>query len=187
MAAFLDEIKRRRPSASDLELERAAWDANARNRPRFNLEVFTLFGADILSEDLQSMEAWPYLTPEWRELLPTFPLVGKQLEEFRGSTLTHLVNLGQAHTISRSTLCVPAGLSKTYVWCPMNSWIMDVTPQDAEIIRHRPDIRPKFRPVDHADGPQVVQTFERETVGAPIVATSQEEARDIAAELGIQL
>lgn len=186
MTKFIEQVKHRRPDATPIQIERFAHTVNARNRPRQNFEIFQLFGADVMTDDLESLDVWPHVSKEWKKFLPKLPtLTGTIIPEKDGAVLNNLLVMRKYSEVNRASICVPPGLSRSYIWCRSNQWIQDVSFEDAEIIRHRPDLRSKFRPVDNADGPQIVQAYKRLPDADPIIAKTRGDIHDIAKELGL--
>jgi hypothetical protein len=170
--AFVERVRAANPSLTDPQVESVVRRANATYKPRFPQQVWTLFGADILSDTLTSMDAWQLLDPSWRRDLPLFPMDGGHL--ITGDDAPQLAAAIQhysVNTINRRSLLVPAGLSKTYVWRRENAWIQEVADPDVAIIRQTPILNQCFRNPDGAAGPVTVERYERRVADRHTFAT----------------
>lgn len=178
---FVAAVKAASPHLDDAQIMAVVHRENARKRPRHNKRRFHMFGADILSTDLKSMDAWAYLHPIWQRDLPLYPLEGgKLIRSTDEDAPVHLQTAIASHGINqvnRRSLLVPAGLSKTYVWCAGNNWMQEVADADVAIIRNTPVVRLMFRDPNLADGPLQIQDYRREPTGEIYRFSSAEEAQ----------
>lgn len=97
-----------------------------------------LFGRDILSDDVQSLPWWKYLSNYYRRLILSHPVdSGLKLGNGLVDVKKAISYKGgeQRQGISRSSLISVPGLENSYVWCKMGSWEQDVTPHDLRIIQ----------------------------------------------------
>lgn len=97
-----------------------------------------LFGRDILSDDVQSLPWWKYLSNYYRRLILSHPIdSGLKLDNGLIDVKKAISYKGgeQRQGISRSSLISVPGLENSYVWCKMGSWEQDVTPHDLRIIQ----------------------------------------------------
>jgi len=129
---FLDELRAKYgATVSERGIQEIAAREFQRRKPRNPAMVVHLFGRDILTDDLTTIEAWPMVDPKEKRVL---------------ERLT---------PAQREKKVDPEGLSKTYVWRKSNGWVQDVTEADAEVLR-RSTARGWFRDID-VKGPFVVQ------------------------------
>lgn len=161
-------MKAARPGITDAQIMALVHRENARKRWRHKKWVFQMFGADILSEDLQSMDAWPYLPERWKRDLPKFPVTGGEIIRHTDDDAVNLqfaIRTKGMERVNRRSLLVPDGLSKTYVWSITNQWIQEVTEEDAAILRAHPTLKMMFRNPNFASGPLQVQDYRRQSTG----------------------
>lgn len=175
--SFVANIKKANPALTDVQVERVVRLANAKYRPRFKLQIWTLFGADIMSEDLMSIDAWQYLDKDWRRDLPLFPLDGGDVidAELHGAkALDAALKMHGPSRINRRSLLVPAGLSKTYVWRRENAFTQEVHDNDVEILRQTPVLNRCFRDRDQANGPLTIEYFQRGTASRELLRNAND-------------
>lgn len=146
-------------------------------KPRTKGRFVYLFGADIMSADIESIPAWPYMNDAVRERILSHPTEGGiTLEEKVAGdddpTQIELIQAGLANSqyragVNRSVLISPRGLQNTYVWCYENRWLQDVTDADARLILGVRGADQKFRDrtihgpyedVRSYEGPNIVRT-----------------------------
>lgn len=97
-----------------------------------------LFGRDILSDDVQSLPWWKYLSRHYQRLILSHPVdSGLVLNNGVADVKRAISYKGgeQRKGISRRSLISIPGLENTYIWCKMGSWEQDVSPHDLKIIR----------------------------------------------------
>lgn len=178
---FVAAVKAASPHLDDAGIMAVVHRENARKRPRHNRQRFHVFGADILSDDLQSMEAWPYLHPIWKRDLPMYPLEGgrhiRTTDEDAPAHLQSAIASHGAHQVNRRTLLVPEGLSKTYVWCEANNWMQEVADADVAIIRNTRILNLMFRDPNLAEGPMQIQGYQRQPTGEVYRFNTAQEAQ----------
>lgn len=166
MRKFVGAVQAYKPGITDTEIESVVHRESVRKRPRHNGQQFQVFGADIMSDDLKSMDAWPHLIGQWQRDLPMFPLQGGIVvgsdEEYAAVRLKVAIDTHGAQHINRASLLVPEGLSKTYVWCQANGFTQQVTDADVAIIRRTQILNLMFRNPDIADGPMRIEGFMRQ-------------------------
>lgn len=109
--AFIDTLKVKYPTVSDDNLERIAEQELWKIKPRLPHTEAFLIGADVLTDDITTIEAWKDLGPKSRRFFQSH--TGQQLFAMRD----------------------PQGLSKTYVWNRGNRWIQEVADTDLPILR----------------------------------------------------
>lgn len=176
---FVAAVKAASPHLDDTQIMAVVHRENARKRPRHNRRVFHMFGADILSDDLQSMDAWPYLHHTWKRDLPLYPIQGgkhiRSTDDDAPVILQTAIASHGIHHVNRRTLLVPAGLSKTYVWCQANNWMQEVADADVAIIRDTPVVKYMFRDPNIADGPLRIENYRREPIPGEIYRFSSVE------------
>lgn len=157
---FVEAVRFKRPSISEWDLMTIVHETNARLRPRNARQQLILFGMDIMSDALADIEGWRFIDSTWKNLVPLFPLyTGELISEQDGAKLMSAISTRSFSLINRASLVTPPGLSRTYVWTRENEFIQDVVDQDVDRIRTNPRLRSLFRPVDFADGPQIIQSF----------------------------
>lgn len=126
---------------------------------------FIVWGEDIMTHDLSSIEAWPYLIPLWRRELPLYPVQGGAVldvdDERRTMTLQGAIASMGPRNINRRSLIVPRGIRRTYVWCNENQWTQEVLDHDVKIIRETPIHRHCFQSAEVSTGELVLQGYER--------------------------
>lgn len=178
---FVAAVKAASPHLDDAQIMAVVHRENARKRPRHTRQRFHVFGADILSNDLQSMDAWPYLHDIWKRDLPMYPLEGgrhiRSTDEDAPVHLQTAIASHSAHQVNRRTLLVPEGLSKTYVWCQANNWMQDVADADVVILRNTPILNLMFRDPSLASGPLQIQGYQRLSTGEKYQFNSADEAQ----------
>lgn len=181
IAKFVAAVKAASPHLDDVQIMAVVHRENARKRPRHSKRTFHIFGADILSDDLQSMDAWPYLHHIWKRDLSKYPLEGgrhiRSTDEDAPVHLQTAIASHSAHQVNRRTLLVPAGLSKTYVWCQANNWMQDVADTDVAIIRNTRTLNLMFRDPHLADGPLQIQDYRRQATGEIYKFKTADEAK----------
>jgi hypothetical protein len=160
--AFVAAVKRARPDYSDKQVVETVRRGNATYKPRHRGSHWQLFGRDILTDDLQSLPAWPYIDAWWQKHLPLFPVNGGEMiaGETAAMTLQAAIDGYGVHRINRRSLLIPAGLSQSYVWTRANAWVQDVADADVAILRATPMINQCFRSAEQASGPVTARTYE---------------------------
>lgn len=165
---WVERIRAAHPGISDIAVEGVLRRANAKYRPRLDMLPWVLFGADIMADDLTSIDAWAYLDIRTKAALQAYPVHGGELitenTPGRAMTLKRAIDTYGQHGVNRASLMVPAGLSKTYVWCKANGFVQNVTDADAAIIRSTPVLNQCFRSASNADTALQYERFEREPV-----------------------
>ena len=172
---FIKRVRFKQPNISEWELMKVIHHGNAKHRPRNARQVFHLFGRDIMSDDLTQIDVWAFVTPQWRNLVPKFPIhTGELLDVAHDANKLELAMAAkQFELVNRGSLISPFGLSRTYVWAPETNWIQDVRDRDVDLIRQNPFTYPLFRPIDLAEGPQRVESYT-----LPVVDQTQTTIRD---------
>lgn len=180
-AKWAGAVRAANPSLDDEQVERVLHRENARNRPRHPNGLFMLFGADILSSDLASMDTWNDLEPVWQRELPMYPIDGgiwiKPDDDDAPMKLQLAIAQHGAARVNRRSLMVPYGLSKTYVWRVSNGWVQQVADADVAIIRATPVVKYLFRDPNLASGDLQVQRYERQGTGEVYQFSSIEDAK----------
>lgn len=177
MAKFVNAVRERTPGITNSALQDVVHAAGVKLPPRYKRQAWVHWGADILSDDLTSIDAWPYLDPARRNEVARLPREGGvtvTAGDPKASTLMRdaLVK----GTLNRRSLMMPAGLSKTYIWCAANNWMQEVSDADAAILRSAPFARLLFRNPNYASGPVEVQSLTRPVVER-FALTSLEDAQ----------
>lgn len=111
--ALLDGLRAKYPNVTETALHEIVKVELARETPRQPGIVQALFGEDIRTEDVTTIEAWDLLTPFFQRLLRNPAAEGRTIED----------------------IIDPRGMSRTYVWRQENHWLQVVTDADAAIIR----------------------------------------------------
>lgn len=177
---FRNAVKAANPGLTDSQIMDLVHRENAKKRWRHKEWVFQMFGADILSGDLQSMDAWPYLQDRWKRDLPKFPVEGGEVIRHTDDDAVNLqfaIRTKGEQRVNRRSLMVPDGLSKTYVWCIANNWIQEVSDADAAILRAHPLLKLMFRNPNFANGPMQIQDYRRQSTGERYQFDSIDEAQ----------
>lgn len=110
-AKFLDGLRAKYPAVSETGIQEIARTELGKTPPRYPQEVVHLFGADVLSEDVTTMAAWPWISAYFRRVLQ------------------------QSDDDAKQRLIDPADLSRTYVWRRTNGWTQEVSDADVAVIR----------------------------------------------------
>lgn len=154
-------LKHYEPSLTDREVVDRVHMGNVRQRPRHPNGEFHIFGRDILTTNLASIDAWPFLPDVWKQELPLYPITGGSVVD-RGAE-TAAVALSNArmnpHKVNRESWVFPVGLSKTYVWCLENQFMQTVSDADVELIRRTPGLKLCFRDPNLADGALQIRDY----------------------------
>ena len=138
-----------------------------------------------MTDDLTSIEAWPYLGALWRHELTLYPVNGGVVvdedSDLRTMTLQGAIASKGQRSINRRSLVVPRGIRRTYVWCNANQWIQDVLDHDVKIIRETPILQHCFQSAEVSRGELVIQGYERpvkEQIGFETVGQYMDFERD---------
>ena len=174
---FVNAYRALHPNTTDADMVTMVHRENARRRPRHELKPFLVFGADILSDDLHSMDAWQYLPKTWKRDLPLYPVAGGKLiqsgDAMADVRLKAAIDTAGTRNINRASLLVPRGLSKTYVWCKANNWLQDVEDADVAIIRNTPGLRDMFADPNRV-GPFRVGKYDYLSTGSTGISSLQD-------------
>lgn len=183
-------IRERFPSITDMGVNQAVarmLDSSQPQgyKPRTNGRFIYLFGADIMSAQLDQIPAWPLMSDAVRERILAHPIDGgitledriandedpRQVELIQAGLANHQYRAG----VNRSVLISPRGLSQTYVWCFENQWIQEATDADAKIILSARGAGQKFRDIAVHGPYQDVRSYEGpDIVKQRIVAPARE-------------
>lgn len=158
---FVESLRAYKPTLSDDEIVNIVRRENAKHRPRHPNMSLCLFGRDILTDDLPSIDAWPHVSATWKHELPTYPVFGGEMipadAENAAVALANARSAGKR--INRGSWVFPVGLGKTYVWDAANDFIQTVEDADVEVLR-RSSFRLWFRDPDMANGPVQIQRYD---------------------------
>lgn len=116
-------VQRRHPMLSEAGVREVVRGLLFTDPARSQVLVVHLLGADILTDDPESLPAWSLITPHFRHVIQT------------------------ADDATKHAMIDPKGMERTYVWCHAGGWIQEVTDHDIEIIRAS-DARMWFRDRD---------------------------------------
>lgn len=144
---FVNHLKKRYPGIEPDDIRALYTRAVMNYRPPSAGTVVALFGNDIMTEDVEKMPWWGNLPPQQRKVLLSHPIDGGVVLEGSGREfLTKLRSSGLTRDqISRESLVSLPGLENTYVWCNMNTWVVDVSPHDLDVLlRHKGDKSRQF-------------------------------------------
>jgi len=133
IAAFVAAIKRRAPRISQAGVDQKVAEALLKRTPRTPGIVKILFGTDILTDDLESLPAWEWLTPVFRAEIGNCPM--NERNRYIYATIDGMIPL-----------------ANSYVWRVENNWMQEVTEADVAVIR-RSEARGWFRNPHRANGP----------------------------------
>lgn len=182
LPSFYVHCKRKYPNLSDVEFARLVKIACGSRRQRIPGMTVTLFGRDIMTDDLESIPAWPYLLPGDKRRIQQHPNVGGEQASHEKGKIAKLELLGKMNrgAVNRSVLISPDGLEHTYVWSKRTGWEQDVTQHDWELIQtSSPTTAARFHDVSTL-GPYVdVRTYGNAHVIERHEATTTKEAAAI--------
>lgn len=162
LPAFYVHCKRRYPNLSDIEFQRLLKIACGRRQQRIPGLNASLFGRDIMTDDVESINSWQYLLPGDKRRVMQHPVSGGEKADHEKGKVAKLEMLGKMNrkAVNRSVLISLDGLELTYVWCRQNGWEQDVLLTDWELIRTQsPATASRFHNVSEL-GPYVdVRTY----------------------------
>jgi len=136
LPAFVAHVKRTYPGITDRGVSQLVKKALDHYDPGVRGRIVTLFGADIMTADLERIPAWPYLSDDQRRRLREHPHdTGERVNEDdpKLSQLELARTLNRA-SVNRSALISPPGLSQTYVWSDATHWQQEMSDTDAALI-----------------------------------------------------
>lgn len=150
LPAFVAHVKTKYPGISDKGLSQIVKRSLDLYDPGHSRKVVHLFGADILTADLESIPAWPYIAPGEQQRLRDHPHDrGERVDEdnVKVSQLELARSLNR-QAVHRSALISPRGLQQTYVWSTATNWQQEVTDHDYDLILATPGQRRLFRDLE---------------------------------------
>jgi hypothetical protein len=171
IAGFVGRVKAQHPGISDHGVNVTVAQILGLRMERHAKRVVTLFGADIMTEQLEDIASWSLLEWQHRARIASYPLHGGDMadEANYAESQKQLVLRLDTENINRSVLISPRGLGNTYVWCAANDWRHEVTDADYALILATPARRFYFRDPD-IHGP-FVET--RAYMGNPVLSRHQ--------------
>jgi hypothetical protein len=154
------KLKAKHPTISDHGINVAVKRMLDGYKPRHKGLVVHLYGADILTADLEDIPAWPWVSDAEKRRIQKYPIdKGERVPNDVDAEVRRMVQEEMAGRLSpwmihRSVLISPPGLQQTYVWRQANDWIQEVTDADYALILSTPYNRRHFRDPD-IHGPYV--------------------------------
>jgi len=152
---FVENLKQAKPEIrTQLQVNQAVKKALRGYKARHKDRVVHLFGADIMTEDLEGIPAWPLITPGEKRRLKDHPIVGGSMipndveGPVRRMLQEELAGRLDRKAINRSVLISPPGLQQTCVWRAANGWLQEVNDHDYDLILSTPANRRLFRDPD---------------------------------------
>lgn len=179
------KIRAAKPGITDQGVNQAVKRMLDGYNPRTPGRIVHLFGRDILTEDVTSIPAWPWVGEGEKRRVLQHPVMGGETipddlvgitRKMRQEELAGRGSEARA-SINRSVLISPPGLQQTYVWRLATGWVQEVTDADYDLILSTPANRRLFRDLD-IHGPYVdVRSYEApRIVTSTTVATTAKEA-----------
>ncbi|HEU0165742.1 MAG TPA: hypothetical protein VFQ54_11920 [Thermomicrobiales bacterium] len=150
IAGFVGRAKSQYPGISDYDVNVIVKRTLGLRMERHKQRVVTLFGADIMTEQLEDIPSWSLLEWRHRSRIASYPLHGGDMADeanFAESQKQLILRLDTEH-VNRSVLISPRGLGNTYVWCAGNEWRHEVSDADYDLILATPARRFYFRDPD---------------------------------------
>lgn len=185
LAATVDKIKNAYPGITDKGVNQAIQRMLGSYNPRTPGRIVHLFGADIMTEHLETIEAWPWIGDGEKRRLQDHPISGGEmipddvtgvLRKMRQEELAGRGREARAH-INRSVLISPPGLQQTYVWRLSRGWMQEVLEADYHLILSSPANRRLFRDPDIHGPYRDVRSYDSaDATKARHVATTAKEA-----------
>jgi hypothetical protein len=145
--SFVDKIRKDRPGITDIGVDQLVKRTVMALDPRFKGRFVSLFGADIMSADVEDIPAWNYLPPIQQRRILAHPINGGIMVDSEDPRFSQreLVGANNHAEINRSALISPPGLTQTYCWCHQTNWLQDMPEEDYNRIRAEPALRRLFR------------------------------------------
>lgn len=141
--AFVEAIRKRYANISTEDIQGMYTRAVMLAQPPVDSMSVVLFGRDILSDDVQSLPWWPYLSQRNKNAILAHPVATGVAVEGLAQAKQAMRMVGGRAGVSRESLVSLKGLENTYVWCKLTSWKQDVSPRDLDLILSQKD--PKAR------------------------------------------
>lgn len=170
------KLRAQYPGISDKGVNQAVKRMLTGYKARHKGRIVHLFGADIMTANLEGIPAWSWITPaERRRLMEHAIDTGERIPNdvegpVRRMLQEELAGRLNRKAVNRSVLISPPGLQQTYVWRQSNGWVQEVTDHDYDLILSTPANRRQFRdpdihgpyiPVRSYDAPGEVVTIAR--------------------------
>ena len=155
IASFVAMVKARYPAITKEGIDQIVARQVAYRAPRSPARIVQLLGADIMTADLATIPAWPFLGPETRRDIEQCPQdTGERVDEMDAASQVRLVTGLVKGKINRSALISPRGLQQTYVWSDATQWTQEVTDADYDLIMQQRSLAAVLRDPD-LTGPYV--------------------------------
>ncbi len=155
IASFVAMVKTRYPAITTEGIDQIVARQVAYRAPRSPARIVQLLGADILSADLTTIPAWPYLGEQTKRDIERYPAeTGERVDELDAASQVRLVTGLVKEKINRSALISPRGLQQTYVWSQATAWTQEVTDADYDLILKQQPLAAVLRDPD-LTGPYV--------------------------------
>lgn len=181
----IESIKAAYPGITPLGVDQAIKRMLDGYKPRTPGRIVHLYGADIMTADLETIPAWPWMGDGEKRRILDHPITGGEtipddltgaLRKMRQEELAGRGREARA-LINRSVLISPPGLRQSYVWRLTNGWVQEVQDTDYDLILSTPANRRLFRDPDIHGPYQDVRSYaDPGIVRGQHVATSAKEA-----------
>jgi len=184
LEATVARIRAAHPGITDRGVNQAVKRMLNGYKPRHKGRIVYLFGADIMTAQIDAIPAWRWLSDGAKARLLEHPTEGgtclpETVDGDDDQTRIDLVQAGLINEhyrkgVNRSVLISPRGLSQTYVWRIENDWLQEVTPADYRLIFAHPASRRRFRDPDRHGPYQDVRSYD-----GPNIVTHREVSRSM--------
>lgn len=149
LASFVAMVKARYPSITPEGINQIVARNVANREARSPARMVQLLGADIMTSDLTTIPAWPFLGPQTQRDIATYPHdTGERVDELDARSQVRLVTGLVREKINRSALISPRGLQQTYVWSDATHWTQEVTDADYDLIMRQRSLAAVLREPD---------------------------------------
>jgi len=123
LASFVAMVKTRYPSITPEGINQIVARNVANREARSPARMVQLLGGDIMTADLATIPAWPFLGPQTQRDIASYPhATGERVDELDAKSQVRLVTGLVKEKINRSALISPRGLQQTYVWSDATQW-----------------------------------------------------------------
>lgn len=153
LASFVAMVKARYPSITPEGINQIVARNVASREARSPSRMVQLLGADIMTADLTTIPAWPFLGPQTQRDIASYPHdTGERVDELDAKSQVRLVTGLVKEKINRSALISPRGLQQTYVWSDATQWTQEVTDADYDLILRQRSLAAVLRDPERAGG-----------------------------------
>ncbi len=152
LPSFVAMVKARYPAITPEGINQIVARNVANREARSPSRMIQLLGADIMTADLTTIPAWPFLGPQTRRDIATYPhATGERVDELDAKSQIRLVTGLVKEKINRSALISPRGLQQTYVWSQATAWTQEVTDADYDLILKQRSLARVLRDPERVD------------------------------------